>query len=58
MDCKYGKTKSRTECECILKGDFCGYVYYCTDERIVKNTSRYVNCVRRKRALEKEGGEQ
>ena len=61
MDCEYAKQKdnSRTACECTLKGDFCGFVYYCQDERRVKNTSRYVTCVRRKKALnKKEEGEQ
>lgn len=61
MDCEYAKRKadSRTVCECTLKGDFCGFVYFCPDERVVKNTARYVNCVRRTRALEKkEEGEQ
>lgn len=59
MDCEYAKKKSRTECECVLRHDFCGYVYYCNDERTIKNTTRYVNCSRRKREQEKkEGGEQ
>ena len=61
MECEYAKQKdnSRTICECTLKGDFCGFVYFCHDERRVKNTSRYVTCVRRTKALKKkEGGEQ
>lgn len=61
MECEYAKQKdnSRTICECTLKGDFCGFVYFCHDERRVKNTSRYVTCVRRTKALKKkEEGEQ
>ena len=54
MDCEYAKIKSRTECECVLKGDFCGFVYFCRDERTVKNTPRYETCVRRTKALKKE----
>lgn len=56
MDCEYAKKKpnSRTECECTLKGDFCGFVYFCRDERTVKNTPRYETCVRRTRAFKKE----
>lgn len=61
MECEYANPKenSRTVCECTLRGDFCGFVYYCQDERRVKNTARYVTCVRRTKALKKkEEGEQ
>ena len=61
MGCEYAKKKanSRTVCECTLKGDFCGFVYFCHDERTIKNTARYVTCKRRLKALNKqEEGEQ
>lgn len=56
MSCEFAKIKqgSRTECECTLRQDMCGFVYFCHAERIVKNTAGYETCTRRTRALKKK----
>lgn len=56
MECEYAKLKngSRTQCECTLRKDSCGYVYYCHPDQVVKNTTGYINCVRRRKAQEKK----
>ena len=55
MECEYAKEgRRRTDCECTLRGDLCGYVYYCHPECRIKNTSGYIKCVRRTRANEEK----
>lgn len=55
MECEYAKQgRQRSMCECTLRGDMCGYVYYCHPESRIKNTSGYLTCVRRVRANEKK----
>lgn len=55
MECEYAKQgRKRTDVICTLREDMCGYVYYCHPECRMKNTSGYIDCVRRSYAKEKK----